>query len=531
MSSTPETKSPRLDKLLVGISLVVVLGVVAFLYTMPVESEKAANWLFGAFTDLFGSAVLLITFFIVILLFLVACSKYGLIKLGDAVPEYSTFKWIAMMCSCGLGSATCYWAFIEWAYYIGTPGLGIEPASKQAMEMSVPYTMFHWGFSAWALYAFMGIAVAYHFHVRRNTGLSLSGIISAMTGLRANGIICRIVDIVFIFICFGGLSITLGVSIPLVTEILCAVLGIAPAFYMNIVIILLISIVYSLSSLIGLQKGMATISNFNVQLAIIFTALMLFLGPTLFIIGNATQSFGLMLQNYIHMSLFTDPIGKSGFPESWTIFYWLYWITYVPFTGIFIAKISKGRTIRSVVLNTVVSGAFGCFVYFGILGSTSLHREITGSVDMVGMLANGQANAAIVDVLRSLPAGPLFMILFCISTLLFLATTLDGAAFTMASTTTTDLRNDQEPSPFLRLFWCVMLSLVPLTMILIKANLNTIKTCAITTAIPIVFIMIVVFVGMFKWLYKDFGGLSKGRIEEMLLGGEKFERPADRDQA
>ncbi len=517
----------RLDKLLIGISLVVVLGVVGFLYAMPTESEAAANWLFTAFTDWFGALVLVITFGIVLLLFGVAFSKYGMVRLGDTKPEYSTFRWIAMMASCGLGSATCYWAFVEWAYYIGTPGLGIEPGSKLAYEMSVPYTMFHWGFSAWALYAFLGIAMAYHFHVRKNKGLSMSGIITSMTGLSENGIISRIADILFIFICFGGLSITLGVSIPLVTEVLCSVLGISPTFAMNLVIILAISVVYSLSSVIGLKKGMANISNWNIRIVIFFTIGIVLFGPTHFIIANTVQSVGLMFQNYIHMSLFTDPVGKSGFPEAWTIFYWLYWITYVPFTGIFIAKVSKGRTIRSVVFNTVISGSLGCFVYFGVLGSATMQRKIAEVVDVTGLLGAGQANTAIIEVLRSIPGGSIFMILFCISTLLFLATTLDGAAFTMASTTTLNLRNDQEPSPFLRLFWCVMLSLVPLTMILIKANLNTIKTCAITTAIPIVFVMIVIFIGMFRWMAKDWGKVSRHRMEDMLINGEPFEKPQD----
>lgn len=128
------------------------------------------------------------------------------------------------------------------------------------------------------------------------------------------------------------------------------------------------------------------------------------------------------------------------------------------------------------VANTLISGSAGCFGFFGILGSLSLNRQLTGSVDMVGMLGAGQGNQSIVQVLRTLPAlAPVFMVIFCIITLLFLATTLDGAAFTMATTSTVGLKNDEEPHPMLRLFWCIMLSLVPLTMILINADLNTIK--------------------------------------------------------
>ena len=520
------TEKKRLDKLLIGISLVVVIAIVVCLYLMPAQSEAVAGNIFSTLTDIFGSGTLLFAFLGVVLLVGVSFSKYGKIKLGDGKPEYSTFKWVAMMMSCGLGSATCYWAFIEWAYYIGTPGLGIEAGSQLAYEMSVPYTMFHWGISAWTLYALAGIPIAYHFHVRKNRGLSLSGIVSAITGLKQNGIVCRIIDVLFIFICFGGLSITLGVSIPLVTQVLCSVIGIEPTFIMNVIIILIIAVVYSLSSYIGIQKGMSKISDWNVKLVILFTIGVVVCGPTLFILANTVQSFGLMLQNFIHMSLFTDPIGKTGFPEAWTIFYWLYWITYAPFTGIFIAKVSKGRSIRSVIANTLISGSMGCFLYFGVLGSFSLHTQLSGLVDMVGMLANGQDNLAIITAMGTLPGGKIFMVLFCISTLLFLATTLDGAAFTMASTSTPGLRNTEEPSPLLRLFWCIMLSLVPLTMIFINASLNTIKTCAIITAIPIIFVMLVMLYGWIRWMRKDYGKKSAAAIEAEFAAASE-EPPED----
>lgn len=302
---------------------------------------------------------------------------------------------------------------------------------------------------------------------------------------------------------------------------LCSVIGIQSSFIMNLVIIIALSVIYSLSSYIGIQKGMAKISDWNVKLVILFTIGVVVCGPTLFILNNVTQSFGLMMQNFVHMSLFTDPVGQSGFPGAWTVFYWLYWITYAPFTGVFIAKVSKGRTIRSVILNTLVSGSVGCFLYFGVLGSLGLERQLSGAVDMIGMLAEGGDTAAIIQVMRSLPGGPVFMILFCVSSLLFLATTLDGAAFTMASTSTVGLKQGEDPHPFLRLFWCIMLSLVPLTMILIGASLDTIKSCAFITAVPVIFIMLVLLYGWLRWMRQDYGKVPSAELEKTLLTGEE----------
>ena len=223
-----------------------------------------------------------------------------------------------------------------------------------------------------------------------------------------------------------------------------------------------------------------------------------------------------MLQNFVQMSLFTDPIGQSGFPQGWTIFYWLYWIAYAPFTGIFIAKISKGRTLRSVIINTIVSGSVGCFFFFGVIASLSIDRQLKGMVDMVGMLAAGNDTAAIINVLQTLPASGIFMVVFCIVSILFLATTLDGAAFTMASTATIGLKEGEEPHPFHRLFWCVALALVPLTMIFIGADINTIKTCAIITGVPIIFVMLVLIVGWVKWMTKDYGRFSADKMEQQF---------------
>ncbi|NGP46441.1 glycine/betaine ABC transporter, partial [Bacillaceae bacterium SIJ1] len=189
----------KIDKLLISLSLTIVLLVVGFLYFMPEKSQLVANEIFSTLTNWFGSGTLLFTFFGFILLIAVALSKYGRIRFGNDKPEYSTFKWISMMIACGIGSATVYWAFLEWAFYIGTPGLGIEANSQRAFEMALPYTMFHWGFSAWTLYSLVGIPICYHFYVRKNKGLSLSAMVSSITGIKQNGLIGRLIDIIFIF--------------------------------------------------------------------------------------------------------------------------------------------------------------------------------------------------------------------------------------------------------------------------------------------------------------------------------------------
>ena len=502
-----ETKT-RLDLPLLLISVGTVLGLVALLTIFPEGSKEVADKIFSTFTAIFGTPVLVFVFAVVVFLFSIAVSKYGKIRLGNEKPEYSTFAWVAMMICAGLGSATVYWAFVEWAYYYNAPPLGIPTGTSNAYEFATTYNLFHWGISAWATYCIAALPVAYHFHVRKNKGLSLSAVCTAVLNKENPGpiwkVVCRIIDVIFIFTCFGGLSITLGVSVPMVAEIVCSIFNLAPTFTTNVVLILIISVVYSLSSYVGISRGMKRISSYNTYLAIAFCAGILIFGPTAFILKNTVNSLGLMFQNYIHMSLWTDPIDNSGFPEGWTIFFWLYWITYTPFMALFISRVSKGRTLRSVIINTLISGASGCFFFFGVIGSFSMDANITGVVPVAQMLADGLDNASIVLVMNTLPAATLFILLFAVVSILFLATTLDSAAYTMAATVTPGLKENEDPSPFHRLFWCIMLAAVPLGMMFIEAPIGTIKTCAIATATPLTFILIYMVYGMIRWMVSDY---------------------------
>ncbi|SIN74866.1 BCCT family transporter [Halodesulfovibrio marinisediminis] len=513
----------QLDKFLLITSLSIVTAIVLGLTMFPEAGKAGANTLFSTFTMLFGTPVLLAVFAAVVFLTILGFSKYGNIRLGLGKPEYSTFSWVSMMICAGLGSATVYWAFTEWAYYFNAPPLGFQTNTTGAYEIGTAYNLFHWGISAWATYCIASLPVAYHFHVRKNKGLSLSAVCTAIRGddkpmtpfWKA---VCRVIDIIFIFTCFGGLSITLGVSVPMVSEIVCSVIGIPATFGVNLTIIIVISAVFSLSSYIGIAKGMAKISSMNTYFAIAFCLAVFLIGPTLFIAKSTVNGLGTMFQNFVKMSLWTDPVNNSGFPEGWTIFYWLYWITYTPFVGLFVTKISKGRTIRAVIMNMLLSGSAGCFFFFGIIGNFSQHANINGVVEVAKLISTGKGNFAIVQLLNTLPLSTIFIVVFAIISILFLATTLDSAAYTMAATVTPGLKTGEDPAPFHRLFWCIMLAAVPLAMMFIDAPLNTIKTCAIVTSIPLSFIIGYMVYGFVKWMGQDYAEKS---AETIIAEGRK----------
>ena len=502
------------DLTLIFTSIVVISLTVIGLMMFPDQAKVLADQLFTRATTTFGVLVQILGFACVVLVIGLGLSKYGNIRLGEGRPEYRNTSWIFMFICAGLGSATMYWAFMEWAYYYLTPGLNITAASKQALEMSIAYSFFHWGVTPWAIYGIASLAMAYHFHVRKNKGLSLAGIIESITGFKAHGPVGRIIDLIFLFATFGGLVLTTTLTTSTVAKGLSDLTGLTDGFGLKASLVILVTLVFSLSSYIGISSGMQRLAKLACGMTMLFALVVLLLGPTQFSVSNIANAIGLTLQNFIHMSLFTDPTGDGGFSRDWTVFYWLYWITYTPGVAIFVTRVSKGRTIREVVLAMILGGCGGCWFFFGSLQSFAIHQFVTDVVNAPAMLSGAGGEAAVSMLLASLPFGKLLSVVYFLLMLVFLASHLDAVAYTVAATSTRNLREGQDPSPSLRLFWCLMLAVLPLAMLYINASLNTLKTAVILTAIPFIFILMVKIWGLLKWLREDYAAMPAHLIEE-----------------
>lgn len=502
------------DLTLIFTSIVVISLTVIGLMMFPDQAKVLADQLFTSATTTFGTLVQLLGFACVVLIVGLGFSKYGNIRLGEGKPEYKNSSWIFMFICAGLGSATMYWAFMEWAYYYLTPGLNIAAASTQALEMSIAYSFFHWGVTPWAIYGIASLAMAYHFHVRKNKGLSLAGIVESITGFKAHGPVGRVIDLIFLFATFGGLVLTTTLTTSTVAKGLSDLTGIADGFMLKAFLVILVTVVFSLSSYIGISSGMQRLAKLACGMTMLFALIVLILGPTLFSVNNIANAIGLTLQNFIHMSLFTDPTGDGEFSRGWTVFYWLYWITYAPGVAIFVTRVSKGRTIKEVVMAMILGGCGGCWFFFGSLQSFAIHQFITGVVDAPAMLSGAGGEAAVSMLLTSLPFGKVLSAVYFLLMLVFLASHLDAVAYTVAATSTRNLREGQDPSPTLRLFWCLLLAVLPLAMLYINASLNTLKTAVILTAIPFIFILIVKIWGLLKWLREDYAAMPAHLIEE-----------------
>ena len=499
------SQRPKADLTLVIGGVLVVFAIVATLLLWPDQSKALAGTLFTHSTRLFGSLVLVVGIASVLVAVFLVVSRFGDIRFGTAAPKYSTMSWLFMFITAGLGSATMYWAFIEWAYYYQTPGLNIAPQSREALDMAVAYEFFHWGPIPWAMYVLSGVSMAYYFHVRKGSRLSVSGNIAAITDdkVKADGLLGRIIDLLFLFATFGGLILTISLTVATVSAGLSSLFGIANTFGLKAVILIASTLLFGVSSYIGIDHGLQKLAKAAVVASFVFAAVVLVLGPTQFIIDNTTNAIGLELQNFFHMSLFTDPNGGGSFTSDWTVFYWLYWLSYLPGVGVFIARVSEGRTIRETVLGLVLGGCAGIMFFFGALSGYAIFQTTHGTVNAAALLADKGGDYAVAQLLQALPGGGFFSIVYFVIMLLFLASHLDATGFTIAAVSTRDLPAGKDPARGLRLFWVVMLAAIPMAMLAINANLGTLKTGLVLTAVPFTIILLVQTVGLLKWLSKD----------------------------
>jgi BCCT family betaine/carnitine transporter len=490
--------------LVVSVVLVVVI-IVGCLLQWPTESQRGARAVFEQSTKVFGATVQLIGLACAALAGYLAVSRYGDIKFGEGAPRYSTSSWLFMFLSAGLGSATMYWSFVEWAYYYQTPGLNLPPQTPDALAISLAYAFFHWGPIPWAMYAVAGTAMAYYFHVRKGQRLSFAGNVEAISGnrVKADSIAGRIIDLLFLFATFGGLILTVTLTVNTAAAGLAGLAGRENTFGFKAVILAASTAVFGLSSYIGIDKGLQKLAKVAALASLAFALVVFVIGPTQFIVDNTVNAMGLELQNFFHMALFTDPLGTGSFPRNWTVFYWLYWISYLPGVAVFIARVSEGRTIRQTICGLLFAGCAGIMLFFGVLSNYAIDQMNRGGVNAVALLTSRGGDVAVAQLLSALPLGHMFSLIYFLIMLVFLASHLDATAFTIAAVSTRDMPHGTDPARGFRLFWVILLAAIPTAMLAIHANLDTLKTGLTLTAIPFAALLVVQMIGLMTWLKQD----------------------------
>lgn len=477
------------------ICAILLLLIVAIpLILFPEGGAKVVTIANDFMTGNFGMLYLLVGLAAFGFLIFVAFSKNGQIKLGNAdeEKEFGDISWAAMLFAAGIGSSILYWGMIEWAYYYQGPPFGIEPNTNEAIQWSSSYGMFHWGPIAWAIYTLPALPIAYFYYVRKKPVLKISEAVRPVLGKLVDGPIGVIIDVLFMFGLMGGAGTTLALGTPMIAAGVHDLTGIPITLGLKTVIMLLCTIIFAISAYSGLRRGIKILSDVNLWLAVFVLGFIFIFGPTLFISETTITSIGLIMDNFFHMATWLEPFQdlagftETGFPESWTVFYWAWWVVYAPFVGLFVARISRGRTIREMILGTMIYGTIGSVLFFGIMGNFGLYLQLSGSFDVIGFMNENGAPAAIIAILHQLPIAGFMVGIFTVLAVIFLATTFDSSSFILAAVVQKEVQS--EPLRWNRLFWAFTLCLLPLVLMFI-GDLETLQTASIVAGFPVIFIM------------------------------------------
>lgn len=441
------------------------------------------------FTGSLGWMFLLFGVAAIVFLLWLVFGPYHKVRLGgeDARPEFGNVSWIAMLFCCGIGTGLIYWAFIEPIYYLQSPPFGLEAGTTEAREWAAAYGIYHWGYVPWGIMCIFGVPIAYSYYNRKTDRLSIGSTFDGHLGKHTW--FSTFVDLLIMFAILGNVVTVLGLGTPMLSATIAKFIGTEPGFAMDVTVVAIWTCLFCASCYFGLHKGIKILSNINLAIAFVIMTFVLLAGPTGFILNTFINSLGLIFQNTIRMAMNTDPIGGGGWPQGWTIFFWAWWLGAAPFLGVFLAKISKGRTLREMAIAPLVWGPLGCAVFFGVFGGYSLHVELFGDVTMTSMMeANGPAKT-IAALIAQLPTGGLMLPLFIILMFVFCATTLDSASYVLATVSTKKLPVGEEPARWNRMFWSVINGVAAISLMFI-GGLKPLQAVAVLTSFPLMFIML-----------------------------------------
>ncbi len=505
MKNTNIQSRLKLDKTVFSISIITILAACIPIFLYPLQSSAIIQNIFNFTTSNFGFLFTWSGIVVIAICSFFAFSNYGNIVFGKSgeTPEFNTFTWGAMLFTAGIAAALMYWGAIEWSYYYVKPPFGIESQSWQAAEWSTTYGIFHWGITAWSFYGLCALPIGYSYYVRNKPILKISEVCRGVLGSKVDGPIGKLIDILFILSLICGSATSLGVGVPMVSAGFCKLFGFQESLTINVAVLLFTTLLFSITGFLGLKKGIAKLSNINMFLSFAILSIVLVFGPTIFILKMTTTSIGLLLNNFIRMSTWMDPVLNTGFPEAWTQFYWAWWISYAPFMGLFIARISRGRSVKNVILGSIIFGGLGCASYFWILGNYGLNLQVTGKLDIVNLVSTKGGSFAIMEMLNMLPLGTIIILMYSICGVIFLATTFNSVSFTIAAVTTKEIKQDQEPNRYLVLFWAITLAILPIALLALNGPFSTLQAVTVIGAIPIIFIICIETISFIKEIKRD----------------------------
>ncbi|UOE77513.1 glycine betaine uptake BCCT transporter [Parageobacillus thermoglucosidasius] len=486
-----------------------------FIFWGMIPANKLPDYNLGAVStavhsfliDKFGWFYLLAaTTFLVFCLFLIF-SKYGNIRLGrdDEKPEYSNLTWFAMLFSAGMGIGLVFWGVAEPISHYYEPPAG-EGGTPEAARTAMRYAFFHWGLHPWAIYGVVALALAY-FQFRKKEPGVISRALRPIFGDKTNGAVGVVIDTLSVYATTFGVATSLGLGAIQIGGGLSHLFpSITNNFTTQLMIIIIVTFLFMLSAQTGLNKGIKILSDMNIILAVLLMFFLLFAGPTNFIMDVFTTTIGSYLQNLPSMSFQLAPFEQSDWPKSWTIFYWAWWIAWAPFVGTFIARISKGRTIREFMIGVLAVPTVFSALWFSIFGGSALYLEQFRHIEITDVMNEKGMETALFFMLYQFPLGAILSGLAILLICTFFVTSADSATFVLSMQTTNGRLN---PPNSVKFIWGIVQAAAAV-ILLWTGGLEALQTASIIAAFPFAIIMILIVISLIRSFQKE--PIAKKRI-------------------
>ncbi|KAB8127033.1 BCCT family transporter [Gracilibacillus oryzae] len=480
--------------------------------------QKAQAFLDFAVTYFNWFYLLIGTFFVILCLYFMF-SKYGNIRLGkdEDRPAYSTLSWISMLFSAGMGVGLVFWGVTEPVMHYTTPPYG-EGSTSEAASLAMKFTFFHWGLHPWAIFALVALGLAY-FQFRKKLPGNISSIFYPLLGDKINGPIGKTIDILSVFITAVGVASTFGLSTLQITSGMNSQWNIPNTLTVQLLVIGIGTVLFIMSSWSGLNRGIKYLSNLNMLLFFTVTFAVLFIGPTKQILEVFISSTGSYFGDILPMSLRMEPYNSeaNSWIGAWTVFYWAWWTTWAPFVGSFIARISKGRTIREFIIGVLFVPSLISFVWFSVLGGSGIHLIHDLGNTGLGEIINADVNSALFAFLNNIPLGSVISILAMVLIFSYFVTSADSATFVLGMLST---EGNLNPSNKVKIMWG-LITAGSATVFLLAGGLEAVKTISIVVATPFTIILIFICLSIIKVMKKEEGKYYK--VQEVSESDSKFE--------
>lgn len=480
------------------ITLVIVIVAVGYGALAPDSFQEVTANMQAFITSSFGWYYLLVVSAIVLFCLFFIISPVGQIRLGkpDEKPEYSSISWFAMLFSAGMGIGLVFWGAAEPLSHFAIQTASATPESQEAFRESIRYTFFHWGIHAWAIYGVVAMSLAY-FQFRKGTPGLISATLKPILGEKVNGPIGTIINVLAVFATVVGVATTLGFGAIQINGGLAYLFeGIPISFPVQVVIIIIVTILFIMSAWSGISKGIKYLSNINMILAGALLTLIVIVGPTLLIFNTFTDTIGTYVQNIVRMSFNAAPVDNDlrSWVDGWTIFYWAWWISWSPFVGVFIARVSRGRTIREFLTGVLILPSVISFFWFSAFGATAMDVQMKGT-DLTGFLTEETLFA----VFNELPLSMILSVIAILLVSVFFITSADSATFVLGMQTS---YGSLYPPNMVKLTWGISQSAIAM-ILLSTGGLDALQNALIIAALPFSFVIILMMISLYKALMKE----------------------------